>query len=99
MCNCCSFSLVLGVTDAKGRVGQLKGTGLVLEAVNVPLSSSPSRIVLQQLGGAGEQDVRFVYKSGVVEVLKALHDLFVSAQSPSSLRHTTSLLSWNILLH
>lgn len=99
MCNCCSFSLVLGVTDAKGRVGQLKGTGLVLEAVNVPLSSSPTRIVLQQLGGAGEQDVRFVYKSGVVEVLKALHNMFVNAQSPSSLRHTTSLLLWNILLH
>jgi hypothetical protein len=59
---------VLGVADAKGRTGQLKGTGLVLERVNVPQASQPSRVVLQQQGGAGEQNLQFTYKSGVVEV-------------------------------
>ena len=60
--------LGLGATDAKGRVGQLKGTGLVLERVYVPQASKPSRVALQQHGGTGEQSVQFVHKSGVVEV-------------------------------
>jgi hypothetical protein len=60
-----------GAADARGRIGQLKGTGLVLEGVNVPLPSPPSRIVLQQQGGAGQQDVPFAYKAGVVEVRSA----------------------------
>ena len=52
--------LGLGATDAKGRVGQLKGTGLVLERVYVPQASKPSRVALQQHGGTGEQSVQFV---------------------------------------
>jgi hypothetical protein len=70
------FHFWSGVADAKGQIGQLKGTGLVLEAVNVPLPSSPSRVVLQQRAGEGEQEVRFVYKSGVVQVLSPHPSLF-----------------------
>jgi hypothetical protein len=62
------FLLGAGTTDAKGRIGQLKGSGLVLERVFVPLASKPSRVALQQHGGSGEQNLQFVLKSGVVEV-------------------------------
>lgn len=99
--------LGVGATDAKGRVGQLKGTGLVLERVYVPLASKPSRVALQQHGGTGEQSVQFVHKSGVVEVSRVeyvteiwLCNLIATAELPSvCCRSTTSSLSWNIPSH
>lgn len=63
------LTFTAGVADAKGRVGQLSGTGLVVERVFVAMAAQPSRVVLQQQhGGVGQKDVAFTFKSGVVEV-------------------------------
>ncbi len=101
------FMLGAGATDAKGRIGQLKGTGLVLERVYVPLASKPSRVALQQHGGTGERNLQFVLKSGVVEVSCVeyvteswLCDLIAAAElPPPSLAGVQHLRSRGTLLH
>jgi hypothetical protein len=100
------LTLPSGAADANGRIGQLKGTGLVLERVNVPFATQPSRVVLQQQGGAVEQSVQFAYKAGVVEVSLALQCCAYLSASAEPLpepslplyRFTTSSLSWSIRL-